>query len=106
MWLEILRKEVEAKGPKQVAKELGVSRCTVDLVCQGKYPASTEKIEDRVRRIYGENGLIRCPAMDGDMIAADLCADRWNKAKRIGMMASNPETLRLYKSCMSCSIRK
>ncbi len=106
MWLEILRKEVEAKGPKQVAKELGVSRSTVDLVCQGKYPASTAAVEDRVRRIYGENGLIRCPAADGDLISADLCADRWNKAKRIGMRASNPETLRLYKSCLSCSIRR
>lgn len=106
MWLEILRKEVEAKGPKQVAKELGVSRSTVDLVCQGKYPASTTAVEGRVRRIYGEKGFIRCPATDGEMISANECADHWNKAKKIGMKASNPETLRLYKNCLSCSIRR
>ena len=106
MWIDILRKEVEAKGPRQVARELGVSRSTVDLVCQGKYSASTAAVEERVRNIYGENGMIRCPATAGDMIAPDLCADRWNKAKRIGMKASNPETLRLYKTCMSCSVRR
>ena len=106
MWLEILKKEVASKGPKQVAKELGVSRSTVDLVCQDKYPASTEKIADRVRRIYGENGHIKCPGTDGDFISADLCSDRWNKAKKIGMMASNPETLMLYKTCIKCFIRR
>lgn len=106
MWLEMLKKEVAAKGPKQAAKELGVSRSTVDLVCQGKYPASTQKIKDRVLRIYGENGLVSCPAADGDFISADLCADRWNKAKKIGMRASNPETLKLYKTCINCFVRR
>lgn len=104
MWIEILKKEVQAKGPKQVAKELGVSRPTIDLVCQGKYPASTKKVMERVQAIYGRNGLVCCPQL-GD-ISPNLCAEKWNLAKKIGMKAGNPETLRLYKTCLKCSIRR
>jgi hypothetical protein len=104
MWIEILRKEVAAKGPKQVAKELGIARSTVDLVLQGKYPASTVKVMERVKAIYGRDGKIICPVLDE--ISPNTCAEKWNLAKKIGMKAGNPETLRLYKTCLSCSVRK
>ena len=58
MWIEILRKEVAAKGSKQAAHELGVSRTTVDLVLHGKYPASTRRVEKRISAIYGVNGKV------------------------------------------------
>lgn len=104
MWLEILRKEVSQKGPKQVAKELGISRSAVDLVCQGKYKASTTRIEERVKAIYGQNGGIDCPVLG--CITANRCAEKWALAKKIGIRAGNPETLRLYKACGRCWIRK
>jgi len=104
MWIEILRKEVKAKGPKQVAKELGVSRSTIDLVTQGKYQASTDKVMERVQAIYGRNGHVLCPVL-GE-ISPNLCAEKWTLAKKIGMKAGNPDTLRLYKTCLSCSVRK
>jgi hypothetical protein len=104
MWIEILRKEVAARGPKQVAKELGISRSTVDLVCQGKYQAATDAVEDRVKSIYGTDGHVCCSVL-GD-ISPNTCAEKWNLAKKIGMMAGNPETLRLYKTCLNCSVRK
>lgn len=104
MWLEILRKEVSQKGAKQVARELGISRSAVDLVSQGKYKASTSKIEERVRAIYGQNGGVACPVL-GE-IAPSACAEKWNRAKKIGMRAGNPETLRLYKACLQCAIRR
>jgi len=104
MWLDILRKEVAAKGPQQVAKELGTSRSTVDMVCQGKYPASTAKVEERIKTIYGNNGGIDCPVL-GE-ITPNACAEKWKLAKKIGGFASNPETIRLYASCKKCSVRK
>ena len=105
MWINILRKEVEAKGPKQVAKELEMSRSSIDLVLSGKYAASTRKIEDRVRRIYGNNGGgIDCPVLGP--ISPNACSEKRALAKKIGMRAGNPETLRLYKTCLNCSIRK
>lgn len=104
MWVEILRKEVGQKGPKQVAHELGVSRTTVDLVCAGKYPGSTRRVEERIKAIYGESGTIHCSIL-GD-ITPQSCATAWTRAKKIGMKAGNPETLRLYKTCQTCPTRR
>jgi hypothetical protein len=104
MWIEILRKEAKAKGAKQVAKELGISRSSVDLVCQGKYQASTEKIQGRIKAVYGKNGVILCPVLDE--ISPNQCAETWSRAKNIGMRVGNPETLKLYKTCLNCLIRK
>ncbi|MGA2107442.1 MAG: hypothetical protein ABSH25_07345 [Syntrophorhabdales bacterium] len=103
MWIEILKREVAAKGPKQVAQELGVSRTTVDLVCRDQYPGSTHKVEERIRAIYGANGQVVCTVL-GE-ISPLRCADTWSKAKKIGMKAGNPETLRLYKACSKCTVR-
>lgn len=104
MWLEILKKEVAAKGPKVVARELGISRSAVDLAAQGKYKASTARIEERVKLIYGSNGGVKCPVKG--LITPIECAENFRKAKIIGMRCGNPETLRLYKECIRCSIRK
>jgi len=103
MWLEILKKEVNMKGPKQVAKELGLSRTAVDLVCQGKYPAGTEKIEKRIASIYGQDGNVACPILG--LITPNRCVETWQRAVNIGMKVGNPETLRLYKQCLQCAIR-
>ena len=104
MWVEMLKQEVAAKGLKQVGKELGVSKSTVSLVCQGKYPAATEKIQERVAAIYGNNGKVTCPVLG--VISPNRCAEIRERAKRIGGMAGNPETLRLYKTCVKCGVRR
>lgn len=104
MWIEILKKEVANKGPKIVAKELGVSRATVDLVCQGKYMADTKRIELRVMSIYGRDGKVECPLLG--LIEPIRCSENWQRAKKIGMKAGNPETLKLYKACMKCGVRR
>ncbi len=103
MWIEILRREVEAKGPKQVAKELDVSRAAVDLLCRDEYPAETKKMEAKIKAIYGKDGHVECPVLG--MVSPLKCVETYKRAKTIGMKASNPETLRLYKTCMNCSVR-
>jgi hypothetical protein len=102
-WIEVLKREVKAKGPKIVAQELGLNRTTIDLIVQQKYQASTDKVLERVKKVYGHDGNVLCPVLD--IITPLRCADLWNKAKKIGMKASNPETLRLYKYCLTCSVR-
>jgi len=101
MWREILIDEIEKKGIKEVAHELGVSTSMLTLIKAEKYP-NTERIAKRVGRIYG-NGGIDCPVLGH--INPAVCAEKWNLAKKIGMKAGNPETLRLYKSCLNCSLR-
>lgn len=103
-WIEILRREVQAKGPKAVARELGVSRSTVDLVCQGKYGADTGRIEKRIENIYGHQGGVECPVKG--RLTPSGCAENYRRAKAIGMRAGNPETLRLYHACLKCSVRR
>ena len=103
MWIDILKREVAAKGPKQVATELGVSRASVDLLCTGKYPADPANMVEKIKTIYGVNGRITCPIL-GD-IAPLRCAETWKRARSIGMKAGNPETVRLYITCMNCSVR-
>ncbi|BDD85964.1 helix-turn-helix domain-containing protein [Desulfofustis limnaeus] len=98
-WLAILEREIAAKGRGQVARELGVSPSTLSLVLSGKYPASTEKIENRVAEIYGEDGLVNCPML-GEIEPA-RCADNWQRAQKI-KAAGNPATIRLYRACRSC----
>jgi hypothetical protein len=104
MWFDILKKEVTKKGPVQVAKELGVSRALIDMVIQGKYSASTENIKRRTENIYGNDGSIHCPVLNN--ISPDTCAYKWSLARKIGLKVGNPETLRLYKQCLKCPIRK
>ncbi|HQM82855.1 MAG TPA: hypothetical protein PLX02_14695 [Syntrophorhabdaceae bacterium] len=103
MWIDILRREVTTKGPKQVAAELGVSRSSVDLLCSGKYRGSTKKMEQRIKTIYGKEGKIACPVLG--TIDPLRCAETWKRAQMIGMKAGNPDTLKLYKACQSCAVR-
>jgi len=98
-WLEILRDQVAAHGLPTVARELGVAKSTVCMVAKGTYPARTDKIEARVLAVYG-GATVTCPVLGS--IDAAACAANQDRAKRIGLRAGNPETLRLFKTCSTC----
>lgn len=100
-WYELLIKKIDEKGIKQVAHELGVSTSMINLIKTNKYP-NTEKIARRIQKIYG-NGGIDCPVLGH--IKPEKCAEKWSLAKKIGMKAGNPETLKLYRTCLNCSLR-
>ena len=102
-WMKILEEETRKKGNATVARELGISASAVSLVLSGKYPASTDKIEKRIMGIYGADGMIDCPILG--LIKPDKCATSWERAKKIGMKAGNPATIRLYKACAACELR-
>jgi len=101
-WLEILRDQVVVKGLPIVARELGVAKSTVCMVAKGTYPARTDKIEARVLAVYG-GATVTCPVLGS--IDAAACAANQDRAKRIGLRAGNPETLRLFKCCSNCPVR-
>lgn len=103
-WKQVLAGQVEAKGAGAVARELGISATTVSLVLSGKYGASTDRIERKVVAIYGEDGRVDCPEM-GVKITPAKCVETWELAKRIGVKASNPAKIRLYKGCLKCRLR-
>ncbi len=103
-WIDILRREVEEKGPVKVAKEIGYSRPAVDLVLKGTYKGNTRKVEAAVMQTYGNIGGLNCPVLGS--ITPGKCVDTWKLAKKIGMGAGNPETLKLYSNCLRCSVRR
>jgi len=103
-WLELLRQQVERKGVRAVAKELGLSASTVSLVVTGRYPASTRKIEDAVRRAYGEGRELECPVLG--RIAVEECVRNWEEAQRVGLRTNDPDKLRLFRTCRACPARE
>ena len=103
MWLEILRRQVQARGASLVARELGVSPTTVSLVLSGKYGASTDKIERRAMRIYGSGDGVACPVLG--KITPRKCVETWERAGKIGSRAGNPRTIKLYRECLKCDLR-
>jgi len=101
-WLAILRDQIAAKGLPTVARELGVAKSTVCMVAKETYPASTKRIEGRVLAVYG-GATVACPVIGP--IDAAACAAHQERARRIGLRAGNPETLRLFKTCANCPVR-
>jgi len=104
MWLEMLKAEVGKRGLGIVADELAVSKTTISLVINGKYGASTQRIEEKVMRTYGANTSVACPIL-GEIPVVE-CRQHCRAAKRYGKLATgNPERLRLYLTCPTCDNR-
>ncbi len=101
-WLATLKEHIQDKGLAVCAQELGLSKSALSLAANGKYPANTGAIEERVRRLYGASG-VACPVLGDIPVAA--CAAHYAKAQVIGLKAGSPRTLRLYKQCLSCPVR-
>lgn len=103
--INLLRREVTAKGQATVAKELGISKTAVSQILNGKYQASTGHVESRVMRLYGGLGALVCPHRLEEITPAE-CAATYNRAVAVGLKATgNPETLRQHHACLHCPVR-
>lgn len=94
MWLTLLTDAVNKSSRQAVADELGVSRTTISLVLNDNYPASTDKIEEKVLNFYGR---LECPHT-GESISINQC-----KANHLSAPpTSSPRAMRLWRACQSC----
>ncbi|MBF0481306.1 MAG: LacI family transcriptional regulator [Desulfovibrionaceae bacterium] len=100
-WLEILRARVEASSQAEVAKALDISRTAICQVLAGKYPAKTGRIEAKVLALFGATS-VACPVR-GEIAPAE-CSETRERARTIGLRAGNPETVKLFKSCLNCPV--
>lgn len=94
MWLDLLSKAVDKSSKQAVSEELGVSRTVISLVMNNKYPASTDKIAEKVMNLYSR---IECPHT-GESITAAECKTHHTAAAP----TSSPRAMRLWRACQSC----
>lgn len=93
-WMDLLISAVEASNKAQVAENLGVSRTTVSLVVDGKYPAKTDRIAAKVIELYGR---VTCPHL-GVEISLSEC-----KTYHTGQVpTSSPRAMKHWRACQTC----
>ncbi|MGD1939872.1 MAG: hypothetical protein ACFB0G_01035 [Leptolyngbyaceae cyanobacterium] len=98
-WLIVLDQKCEETSQAQVGRELDVASSSLGQVRNGKYPASTDAIEARVRGRY-MNHCYTCPAL-GFEITSHRCAElqRGNVSASIGIRGQ------LRRTCPTCEHR-
>ena len=92
-WLSLLRARVAEIGVGPTAREIGISRTSVDLLIKECYPASTDRMAARVIDRYTR---YECP-YDGALLHSDACARYAGKAP-----TSSPAALRRWRACQKC----
>jgi len=94
MWLNMLKQAVERSNKTAVALELGVSRTTISLVVDGKYPAKTDKIEALVLSTYGR---VMCPFTCSEISLAEC-----KKHHTSAVPTSSPRAMKHWRTCQGC----
>lgn len=94
MWLELLRRAVDETSQQAVADKLEISRATVSLIVNGKYPARTDRIARRVLVAYSN---VICPFLE-EQISAARCRDYHTRAAP----TSSPYAMRHWRACQGC----
>lgn len=100
-WVEVLAVECGRSSANKVAKVLDYTPAVISQVLGNKYPASTDRLEERVRGIFLD-AKVACPAR-GDMPLQE-CQDWRDKAPRF--VLGNPERVRMYRACNKCPRHK
>lgn len=97
-WLDLLRSNVQASSQGKVATDLGLKAPTISLVLSGKYPASTDRIAQRVVRVYGR---VQCPHL-AEEISGAQCHDYHSRPAP----TSSPFAMRHWRECQGCPNRR
>lgn len=96
-WVEAMALACERTTQGKVARALDRSAAVISQVLTRTYPASMDRIEERVRGVY-LNGQVLCPAK-GEL-PTQHCQDWRDKAREFRM--GNPERTQMYRACRQC----
>lgn len=96
-WIEVLAVECGRSSANKVAKLLDYTPAVISQVLGAKYPASMDRLEERVRGLFLD-AKISCPA-NGSMPLHE-CQDWREKAAHF--VLGNPERVRMFRACNKC----
>lgn len=95
-WVETLARACDADSQSAVATRVGLSPSAINSVVRGRYPASTDRIEQLVRG-HLMSAVVPCPVL-GDL-QADLCQEWQGRATRAPASAFHR---RMAAGCRAC----
>lgn len=96
-WLQLLRDAVKASNQTHVAKRLGYSHTTISLVLAGKYLGKTDRVAERVLRVFGQ---VQC-THTGQPISLTVCVSYASRRAPL----NNPLELSHWRTCLTCPLR-
>jgi hypothetical protein len=96
-WLQLLRDAVAHSSQTAAAERIGMSRTAVSLVLAGKYPGKTDRVADRVMRVFGQ---VQC-THTGQPISLTVCVSYANRRTPL----NNPLELTHWRTCRTCAHR-
>lgn len=94
-WLTILKQAVDKSSRQAVADKLDVSRTTISLVLDNKYPAKTDKIAAKVLDMFAR---IACTHTGADITHAECRA-----LSTSSVPTSSPQAMRHWRTCQRCT---
>jgi hypothetical protein len=96
LWIELLQKATteHPRGNQGVADDLEISRTSISLVLNGKYPAKTDKIAAKVIDLYAR---LTCPHT-GIEITHVACRMQSSSA----VPTNSPQAMRHWRACQGC----
>jgi len=95
MELEILKQACKETSQAAVARKLGYSATTVNLVLKDKYTGDIEKVYRTIKVRLGKSN-VECPVL-GE-ISSSKCAEEQAKP----FSTANAQRVQLFKSCRTC----
>lgn len=93
-WLRMLTEAAEASSKADVARELGISRVSVSMILNGKYPGDTSRMAARVLAKFDR---VTCP-YTGRSLTRGQCAEEAGR----DIPTSSPAALRQWRACKKC----
>ena len=98
-WLELLQNAVDKhpRGHAGVADDIKISRTSISLALNGKYPAKTDKIAAKVMEAYAR---VDCPHLI-ETISINAC-----RTHALRMAPTNsPREMRHWRACQTCTCK-
>ncbi len=91
--LEKLKQACAETSIAKVAERIGVPRCTLSMVVNGKYPANPKNILAKFEAVFS---LVSCPHLGIDL-SREQCRDYATKPR-----PSSPLGLQHWRACQRC----